>query len=163
MENLSQKHELVSKAYYKKSFSWHRPLAQSPNFYDHVNPFTRRTIDQSASSKLRDRNAKESWALLEDLAVYDNESRNDPRDFTKSFKAIALPQDVPVNKVNTSCEICSGPHDTQYYMEDLEQAFVEYASSRTDEAGGSNPTVQSQTVPSTTVLKALTINQILKD
>ncbi|GJX10447.1 hypothetical protein Tco_0200306 [Tanacetum coccineum] len=28
-----------------------------------------------------------------------------------------------------------GPHDTQYCMEDPEQAFVEYASSRTDEAG----------------------------
>ncbi|GKB64381.1 MAK10-like protein [Tanacetum coccineum] len=64
-------------------------------FYDHVNPVTRRTIDQSAGGKLRDRNAKESWTLLEDLALYDNESWNDPRDFTKSFKAIALPQDVP--------------------------------------------------------------------
>ncbi|GJX95123.1 zinc finger, CCHC-type containing protein [Tanacetum coccineum] len=41
-------------------------------FYDHVNPVTRRTIDQSAGGKLRDRNAKESWALLEDLALYDN-------------------------------------------------------------------------------------------
>ncbi|GJR80663.1 hypothetical protein Tco_0151448 [Tanacetum coccineum] len=30
----------------------------------------------------------------------------------------------------------SGPHDTQYCMENPEQAFVEYASSRTDEAGG---------------------------
>nr|GEU50827.1 hypothetical protein [Tanacetum cinerariifolium] len=29
-----------------------------------------------------------------------------------------------------------GPHDTQYCMEDPEQAFVEYASLRTDEAGG---------------------------
>ncbi|GKE17708.1 hypothetical protein Tco_1425285, partial [Tanacetum coccineum] len=29
-----------------------------------------------------------------------------------------------------------GPHDTQYCMENPEQAFVEYASSRTDEAGG---------------------------
>ncbi|GJX86720.1 MAK10-like protein [Tanacetum coccineum] len=123
-----------------------------------------RTIDQSASGKLRDRNAKESWALLEDLALYDNESWNDPRDFTKPVKAIALPQDVlstfdhriiklknqvqrlmeahisptqptQVNKITISCEICSGPHDTQYCMEDLEQAFVEYASSRTDEAG----------------------------
>ncbi|GJY04058.1 hypothetical protein Tco_0369998 [Tanacetum coccineum] len=36
---------------------------------------------------------------------------------------------------HTSCEICNGPHDTQYCMEDPEQAFVEYASSRTDEAG----------------------------
>ncbi|GKC24847.1 MAK10-like protein [Tanacetum coccineum] len=64
-------------------------------FYDHVDPVTRRTIDQSASGKLRDRNAKESWALLEDLALYDNESWNDPRDFAKLVKAIILPQDVP--------------------------------------------------------------------
>ncbi|GJS54046.1 hypothetical protein Tco_0627408 [Tanacetum coccineum] len=134
-------------------------------FYDHVNPVTRRTIDQSAGGKLRDRNAKESWALLEDLTLYDNKSWNDPRDFAKPVKAITLPQDVPstsdrrlielenqfqrlmeahlaltqptqVNKINTSCEICSGSHDTQYCMEDPEQAFVEYASSRTDEAGG---------------------------
>ncbi|GKA54758.1 hypothetical protein Tco_0753707 [Tanacetum coccineum] len=106
-------------------------------------------------------------ALLEDLALYDNESWNDLRDFAKPVKAISLPQDVPstsdrrlieldnqvqrlmeahldptqptqVNKITTSCEICSGPHDTQYCMEDPEQAFVEYASSRTDEAGGPN-------------------------
>ncbi|GJR89987.1 MAK10-like protein [Tanacetum coccineum] len=94
-----------------------------------------RTIDQSADGKLCDRNVEESWALLEDLAIYDNESWNDPRDFAKPVKAIALPQDVPMNKINTSCEICSGPHDTQYCMEDPEQAFFEYASSRTDEAG----------------------------
>ncbi|GJU10577.1 hypothetical protein Tco_1132973 [Tanacetum coccineum] len=64
-------------------------------FYDHVNPVTRRTIDQSADGKHRDRNAEESWALLKDLALYDNESWNDPRDFAKPVKAIALPQDVP--------------------------------------------------------------------
>ncbi|GKD25555.1 zinc finger, CCHC-type containing protein, partial [Tanacetum coccineum] len=52
-------------------------------FYDHVTPVTRRTIDQSAGCKLRDRNVEESWALLEDLALYDNESWNDPRDFAK--------------------------------------------------------------------------------
>ncbi|GKA43740.1 MAK10-like protein [Tanacetum coccineum] len=96
----------------------------------------RRTIDQSAGGKLRDRNAKESWALLDDLALYDNKSWNDPRDFAKPLKEITLPQDVPMNKITTSCEICSGPHDTQYCMEDPEQAFVKYASSRTDEAGG---------------------------
>ncbi|GKD64154.1 zinc finger, CCHC-type containing protein, partial [Tanacetum coccineum] len=60
-------------------------------FYDHVNPATRRTIDQSAGGKLRDLNGKESWALLEDLALYDNESWNDPRDFAKPIKAMALP------------------------------------------------------------------------
>nr|GEY61185.1 hypothetical protein [Tanacetum cinerariifolium] len=86
-------------------------------------------------------------------------------DFTKAIKAIALPQDVPstssrrlieienqvqrlmeahlaptqppqVNKITTSCEICSGPYDTQYCMENPEQAFVEYISSRTDNAKG---------------------------
>ncbi|GJX32488.1 hypothetical protein Tco_0242343, partial [Tanacetum coccineum] len=134
-------------------------------FYDHLNPVTRRTINQSASGKLRDRNAKESWALLEDLALYDKQSWNNPKDFTKSIKAISLPQNVPstsdfrliklenqvqhlmeahlalkqhvqVNKITSSCEICSGPHDTQYCMENPEQAFVEYASSRTDKAEG---------------------------
>ncbi|GJR80094.1 MAK10-like protein [Tanacetum coccineum] len=86
---------------------------------------------------------------LQDLTLYDNESWNDPRDFAKPVKAISLPQDVPstsvrrlielenqvqrlmeahlaltqptqVNKITTSCEICSGPHDTQYCMEDPE-------------------------------------------
>ncbi|GJR35433.1 hypothetical protein Tco_1211117 [Tanacetum coccineum] len=42
---------------------------------------------------------------------------------------------APTNKITTSCEICSGPHDTRYCMEDPEHAFVEYASSYTDEAG----------------------------
>ncbi|GJU63597.1 hypothetical protein Tco_1245432 [Tanacetum coccineum] len=49
---------------------------------------------------------------------------------------LAPTQPTQVNKITTSCEICSGPHDTQYCMKDPEQAFVEYASSRTDEAGG---------------------------
>nr|GEX36674.1 RNA-directed DNA polymerase, eukaryota, reverse transcriptase zinc-binding domain protein [Tanacetum cinerariifolium] len=64
-------------------------------FYDYVNPVTRRTIDQAAGGKLRDRNAEESLALLEDLALYDNESWNDLRDFVEPVKAITLPQNVP--------------------------------------------------------------------
>ncbi|GJY62367.1 hypothetical protein Tco_0463024 [Tanacetum coccineum] len=86
--------------------------------------------------KLRDRKAKESWALLEDLTIYENKSWNNPRDFTKPVKAISLPQDVQMNKITSSCDMCSGPHDTQYNMENPEQAFVKYASSRTNEAGG---------------------------
>ncbi|GJU10000.1 hypothetical protein Tco_1132396 [Tanacetum coccineum] len=114
-------------------------------FYDHVNPVTRRTIDQSASGKLRDRNAEESWALLEDPALYDNENVLSTSDrllieienqVQRLMEAhLASTQPTQVNKITTSCEICSGPHDTQYCMEDLEQAFVEYASSCTDEAG----------------------------
>ncbi|GKC22738.1 MAK10-like protein [Tanacetum coccineum] len=48
---------------------------------------------------------------------------------------LAPNQPIQVNKIASSCEICGGPHDTQYCMENPEQAFVEYASSRTDEAG----------------------------
>ncbi|GKG61615.1 hypothetical protein Tco_0621324, partial [Tanacetum coccineum] len=43
---------------------------------------------------------------------------------------LALMQPTQENKITTSGEICSGPHDTQYCMEDPEKAFVEYASSR---------------------------------
>ncbi|GJY68614.1 MAK10-like protein [Tanacetum coccineum] len=104
-------------------------------------------------------------ALLEDLSLYDNESLKDPRDFAKPVKAISFPQDVlstserrlielknqvqrlmeahlapkqpiQVNKITSSCEICSGPRDTQYCMEYPEQAFVDYSSSRIDEARG---------------------------
>ncbi|GKA97026.1 hypothetical protein Tco_0824920 [Tanacetum coccineum] len=62
-------------------------------FYDHVNPVIRRTIYQSTDGKLRDRIAEESYALLDDLALYYNESWNDPRNFAKTVKAISLPQD----------------------------------------------------------------------
>ncbi|GJU28804.1 hypothetical protein Tco_1172393 [Tanacetum coccineum] len=48
---------------------------------------------------------------------------------------LAPKQPLQVNEISSSCEICSGPHDTQYCMENPEQAFVEYASSRTDEVG----------------------------
>ncbi|GJZ11949.1 hypothetical protein Tco_0546708 [Tanacetum coccineum] len=95
-----------------------------------------------------------SEAWTQDLALYDNESWNDPRDFAKLVKAIALPQDFPstsdrrliklenqvqclmeahlaptqptqVNKVTTSCEICSGPHDTlQSNLEGLVSNFM---------------------------------------
>ncbi|GKC54075.1 MAK10-like protein [Tanacetum coccineum] len=110
------------------------------------------------------KNAEESYTSLEDLALYDNESWNDPRYFVKLVKAISLPQDVPstsdhrfiefenqvqhlmeahlaptqptqVNKVTTSCEICSGPHDTQYCMKDPKQASIDYASLQTNETG----------------------------
>nr|GFB18094.1 MAK10-like protein [Tanacetum cinerariifolium]GFB18122.1 MAK10-like protein [Tanacetum cinerariifolium]GFB18129.1 MAK10-like protein [Tanacetum cinerariifolium] len=104
-----------------------------------------RTIDQLTGGKLRDINVKESWALLEDLALYENKSWNDPRDFFKPIKAISLPQDVSntsdfclielenqiqrlmeahlapmqpnqVTKITSSSEISSCPHDTQYCM-----------------------------------------------
>ncbi|GJW47178.1 MAK10-like protein [Tanacetum coccineum] len=49
---------------------------------------------------------------------------------------LASKKPIQVNKITSSCEICSGSHDTQYCMKNPEQAFVEYASSSTDKAGG---------------------------
>ncbi|GKB20608.1 hypothetical protein Tco_0854531 [Tanacetum coccineum] len=69
-----------------------------------------------------------------DLTLYDNESWNDLRDLSKSVKAIALPQDVSSTSDRRLVE-----HENQYCIEDPEQAFVEYISSRTDEAGGALP------------------------
>nr|GEZ07876.1 MAK10-like protein [Tanacetum cinerariifolium] len=142
-------------------------------FYDHVNQATRHAIDHSAGGKLCDKSAEESWELIEDLALYDNESWNDPSDFAKPVKAISLPQDisstsdcqliklenqvqrlmeahiapkppVQVNKIASSCEICSGTHDTQYCIKNPEQAFVDYASSRNNRVGGKPFTINQE-------------------
>ncbi|GJZ26211.1 hypothetical protein Tco_0570464 [Tanacetum coccineum] len=92
-------------------------------------------------------------------------SQNDPRDFAKPVKAITLPQDVPStsnrrlieleNQVQRLLEAHLAPTQPTHVKKTLphvrsivvpttlsiawktpEQAFVEYASSRIDEAGG---------------------------
>ncbi|GJT89742.1 hypothetical protein Tco_1078587 [Tanacetum coccineum] len=145
--------------------SIHGLRSEDPN--QHLKDFLKLmdSLNLDVANRERTRlNAEESWALLEDLALYNNESWNNPKDFAKPVKAISLPQDilstsgrhlielenqvqrlmeahltskqpVQVNKISFSCEICSGPHNIQYFMENPKQAFVEYASSRTDEAG----------------------------
>ncbi|GJU54901.1 hypothetical protein Tco_1228615 [Tanacetum coccineum] len=105
-------------------------------------------------------------ALLQDLCPLDNESWGRLQGtFAKPIKQFLPPQNVPstsdrclielenqvqrlmeahlapnppvqVNKIASSCKICNGPHGTQYCMENLEQAFFEYASSRSNEVGG---------------------------
>ncbi|GKB91261.1 hypothetical protein Tco_0963533 [Tanacetum coccineum] len=137
MENLYPKHGLVSRTYSKKSFIMASIFgSKSKSFMTVSIP----SQDEPLTN----------WPVLED--------------FAKPIKAITLPQDVPstserrlielenqvqrlmeahlaptqptqVNKITTSCEICSDPHDTQTCMENPEQAFVKYASLRTDEAG----------------------------
>nr|GEX40989.1 hypothetical protein [Tanacetum cinerariifolium] len=98
----------------------------------------RRTIDQSTGGKLHDRNAEESWALLEDLALYDIESWNDPMDFAKLVKAISLPQDVLSTFDRRLIKL-----ENQYCMKNPEQAFVDYASLRTDEVEGKEVTFKT--------------------
>ncbi|GJU77544.1 hypothetical protein Tco_1274614 [Tanacetum coccineum] len=139
MENLYPKHGLVSRTYSKKSLIMASTFGSKSKFFMTM-------LIPSQDEPLT------------------NQPVNDPREFAKPVKAIALPQDVPstsdrrlielenqvqhlmeahlaptqptqVNKITTPCEIYSGPHDTQYCMKNPEQAIVEYASSRTDRAG----------------------------
>ncbi|GKG25873.1 hypothetical protein Tco_0399019 [Tanacetum coccineum] len=79
MENLYPKHGIVSRTYSKKS------LIIASIFGSKSESFMTVSIPSQ----------EESWAILENLALCDNESWNDPRDFAKPVKAIALPQDVP--------------------------------------------------------------------
>ncbi|GKF45568.1 hypothetical protein Tco_0135370, partial [Tanacetum coccineum] len=51
---------------------------------------------------------------------------------------LAPTQPTQVNKITTPYEICSGPHDTQYCMEDSKQAYVDCASSHENEMGGNS-------------------------
>nr|GEV33333.1 hypothetical protein [Tanacetum cinerariifolium] len=135
-ESLFLKHGLVSKTYYKKS------LIMASIF----------------SSKSKSFLAIESRHKMKHRSI----SR---WDFAKLVKAISLPQDVPstsdrrlielknqvqrlmkahlaakqhvqVNKITSSCEIYSGPHDTQFFIKNLEPTFVEYVSSHTNKVGG---------------------------
>ncbi|GJW99680.1 hypothetical protein Tco_0183594, partial [Tanacetum coccineum] len=154
--------------YSKTSHEGYRNTIELPvgnNVVPLLSDTIRRTIDQSAGGKFCGLNPEESWPILEDLALYDNKSWNDPRDFAKPVKAITLPQDVPstsdrrlielenqvqrlmeaylastqltqVNKVTASCEVCNGPHDTHNCKEGPEQACVDYASLHANEIRG---------------------------
>ncbi|GJQ94187.1 hypothetical protein Tco_0005326 [Tanacetum coccineum] len=87
---------------------------QIPKFYDHVNPVTRRTIDQLAGVK--------AIALPQDYPSTSDrrliELENQVQCLMEAH--LALTQPTQVNNITTLCEICSGPHDTEYCMEDPE-------------------------------------------
>ncbi|GJX76095.1 zinc finger, CCHC-type containing protein [Tanacetum coccineum] len=61
-------------------------------FYDHVSFHLKCEIDRVAGSKLRGKNANESWEIIENLALYDHEGWNDSKEFVKPVKAISTPQ-----------------------------------------------------------------------
>ncbi|GJZ32072.1 hypothetical protein Tco_0577508 [Tanacetum coccineum] len=65
-------------------------------FYDHVSFPLNREIDHATGGRLCDKITKESWEIIENLALHDHESWNDLRDFAKPVKASTLPQDVPI-------------------------------------------------------------------
>ncbi|GKF44425.1 hypothetical protein Tco_0130977, partial [Tanacetum coccineum] len=52
-------------------------------------------IDRTADDKLHNKNAGESWEIIENLALYDHEGWDDTKEFVKPVKAIATPQGIP--------------------------------------------------------------------
>nr|GEV72159.1 MAK10-like protein [Tanacetum cinerariifolium] len=122
----------------KSPSSWHRPLAPSRIFLtmsilSQDEPLTNQAVDFAKPVKAI--TLPQYFLSASDCCLI--ELKNQVQRLMKAH--LALTQPTQVNKVTTSCEICSGPYDTQYFMEDPEQAFVEYASSCTNEAeGGDN-------------------------
>ncbi|GJX95646.1 hypothetical protein Tco_0351444 [Tanacetum coccineum] len=129
MENPYLKHGLVSRTYYKKSLIMVSTFGSKSKFFMTMSipsqdePLTNRPV---------------AIALPQDvLSTSDRRLIELENQVQRLMEAYLAPtQPTQVNKVTTSCEICSGLRDTRYCMEDPKQAFVEYASSRTDEAGG---------------------------
>nr|GEU72714.1 zinc finger, CCHC-type [Tanacetum cinerariifolium] len=122
-----------------------------------LNSFHQEGLQNFEMTSLCSNNIKESlseaWTRFKDLLhkvpyhgidlwlqvqiFYDHVNLATRRTISQSTSAHLAPkQHVQVNIITSSCEICSGPYDPQYCMENPKQAFVEYASSRTDEAGG---------------------------
>ncbi|GJZ93756.1 MAK10-like protein [Tanacetum coccineum] len=63
-------------------------------FYDHVSFHFKCEIDHAAGGKLGNKNADESWEIIENLALYDHEGWNDMKEFVKPVKAISTPQGI---------------------------------------------------------------------
>ncbi|GJX47906.1 zinc finger, CCHC-type containing protein [Tanacetum coccineum] len=61
-------------------------------FYDHVSFHLKCGINRVGGDKLRNKNADESWEIIENLALYDHEGWNDTKVFAKPVKAISTPQ-----------------------------------------------------------------------
>ncbi|GKD47481.1 hypothetical protein Tco_1272126 [Tanacetum coccineum] len=78
VENLSQKHGLVSRTYYKSPSLWHRSMAFNPNLL--------------RSCRLY--HPDEAWATIEELAQYKDEGWNDT----------VIPEEVSLNYENPDIE-----------------------------------------------------------
>ncbi|GKC73737.1 zinc finger, CCHC-type containing protein [Tanacetum coccineum] len=63
-------------------------------FYDHVSFHLKCDIDRAADGKLRNKNADESWEIIEKLTLYDHEGWDDTKEFIKPVKAISIPQGI---------------------------------------------------------------------
>nr|GEX20124.1 hypothetical protein [Tanacetum cinerariifolium] len=65
---------------------------QNQIFYDHASFHLKCKINCDAGGKLRNKNADESWEIIENFALYDHEGWTDMKEFIKPVKAIFTPQ-----------------------------------------------------------------------
>nr|GEV32970.1 MAK10-like protein [Tanacetum cinerariifolium] len=118
--------------------SFHGLRSEDPN--QHLKNFLKLvdSLDLDVANRERTRLRLFQFAIRDPAnvpSIFDHrliELKNQAQRLMEAHLAPKTP--VQVHKIASSCEICSGPHDTQYCMKNPEQAFVEYASSRTDEA-----------------------------
>ncbi|GJT99455.1 MAK10-like protein [Tanacetum coccineum] len=95
MENLYPKYGLISRTYYKKFLIMALIVGFKSNFFMIMSPFHLKCkIDRAAGGKLRNKNADESWEIIENPALYDHEGWNDTKEFVKPVKAISTPQGI---------------------------------------------------------------------
>ncbi|GJS20165.1 putative reverse transcriptase domain-containing protein [Tanacetum coccineum] len=71
--------------------------------------------------------------LRNDILIFQQHQGESLSEALTRFKDLL--QKVPHHGIDLWLKICSGPHYTQYCMENPEQVFVKYASSRIDKAG----------------------------
>ncbi|GJW51050.1 MAK10-like protein [Tanacetum coccineum] len=126
----------------KNGFSFYGHLSEDPNqhlkdFLKHVDSFD---LDAGSITTWEDLTTQflaqffpsgRTVKLCNDILMFQQHHGESLSEAWSLMEALLAPtQPTQLNKITTLCEICSGPHDTQYCMEDPKQA-----SSRTDEAG----------------------------
>ncbi|GKA32451.1 hypothetical protein Tco_0718818 [Tanacetum coccineum] len=83
--------DLLQKVHHHGNDLW----LQIQIFYDHVSFHLKCEIDRAAGGKLRDKNVEESWEIIKNLALYDHEGWDDPRDITnRSWQFLELEDQI---------------------------------------------------------------------
>jgi hypothetical protein len=74
-------------------------------FYDHVYYHTKRTIDRAVGGRLRDKDAKKSWEIIDELAFYDDELWETAHVVNSAVKAISSPENSIQLSEESLCEL----------------------------------------------------------
>ncbi|GJZ48520.1 hypothetical protein Tco_0602352 [Tanacetum coccineum] len=129
-ESLFLKHGLISRTYSKKSFIMASTFGSKSKYFMIVSILSQ---DEPSINRPVAISLPQDVSSTSDRRLIELENQ-----VQRLMEAHLDPKQSVVNKITSLCKICSDPHDTQYCMENLEQAFVDYASSRTKEVGGNS-------------------------